>query len=52
VHLRPTGATRTPRGDWAASGLTGFVVTTFDTTNPACVQGSGRQRSTVEGIRQ
>jgi len=51
VHLRPTGATRTPRGDWAATSLTGFVVTTFDTSDPVCVQGSGLQRSTVVGTR-
>jgi hypothetical protein len=52
AELRPSGAARTPRGDWAATGLTGSIVTTFDTTNPGCVLGSGRQRSTVEGTRR
>ncbi len=52
VHLRPTTASRTPRGDWMATGLSGSVVTTFDTSNPACVQGSGVQRSTAVGVRQ
>ena len=52
VHLRPTAASRTPRGDWAATGLSGSVVTTFDTTNPGCPQGSGVQRSTAVGTRQ
>jgi hypothetical protein len=52
VHLRPTSASRTPRGDWSATGLAGSVVTTFDTTNPGCPQGSGVQRSTAVGTRQ
>jgi hypothetical protein len=52
VHLRPTSASRTPRGDWAATGIAGSVVTTFDTTNPGCPQGSGVQRSTAVGTRQ
>jgi hypothetical protein len=52
AELRPSGAARTPRGDWAATGLTGSIVTTFDTTNAGCVRGSGRQRSTVEGVRE
>ncbi len=52
VHLRPTSATRTPRGGWSATGLSGSVVTTFDTTNPGCPEGSGVQRSTAVGTRQ
>jgi hypothetical protein len=52
VHLRPTSASRTPRGDWAATGLSGSVVTTFDTSHPDCVLGSGVQRSTAVGTRQ
>ncbi|HVF14282.1 MAG TPA: hypothetical protein VM942_06750, partial [Acidimicrobiales bacterium] len=52
AHLRPSGAARTPRGDWAATGLTGSIVTTFDTSHPGCVQGPGVQRSTVTGTRR
>ncbi|MCA1656907.1 MAG: hypothetical protein LC713_04235, partial [Actinobacteria bacterium] len=52
AHLRPSGATRTPRGDWKATGLTGSIVTTFETSHPGCVQGSGVQRSTVVGDRR
>ena len=52
VHLRPTSAIRTPRGGWAATGLSGSIVTTFDTSNPGCTQGSGVQRSTAVGTRQ
>jgi len=51
VHLRPTSADRTPRGSWAASSLTGSVVTTFDTSVAECVQGSGVQRSSAVGTR-
>ncbi len=52
AHLRPSGATRTPRGDWSATGLTGSIVTTFETSHPGCVQGSGVQRSSVVGTRR
>ena len=52
VHLRPTSAIRTPRGGWSATGLSGSIVTTFDTSNPGCTQGSGVQRSTAVGTRQ
>ncbi len=52
VQLRPNSASRTPRGDWVASGLSGSVVTTFDTSNPDCINGSGVQRSTALGSRQ
>jgi hypothetical protein len=52
VHLRPTSASRTPRGDWSATGLSGSVVTTFDTTHPDCKQGSGVQRSSAVGTRK
>jgi len=51
VNLRPTAAVRTPRGDLAATSLAGSVVTTFDTSNPGCIQGSGVQRSTAVGAR-
>ncbi len=51
VHLRPTAATLAPRGDWSASSLSASIVTTFDSTNPECIQGSGVQRSTAVGTR-
>jgi hypothetical protein len=52
VRLRPTSATRVPNGTWRASSLTGFLVTTFDTSQPDCIQGSGVQRSTALGVRR
>jgi hypothetical protein len=41
-----------PNGTWRASSLTGFLVTTFDTSHPDCIQGSGVQRSTALGVRR
>ncbi len=41
IHLRPTSAARAPSGAWRATGLTGSVVTTFDTSHPAARRAPG-----------